>query len=67
MIIEIKGDVSRQERILSMSSSNKGVLCPYQPVLCQEGYCHGCQVYLNWRTRGSSSLNSKASKAQYDE
>jgi len=37
-----------RERIFSISSNNKGLPCPFKPILCQEGYCHGCQIYLDW-------------------
>jgi len=27
--------------------SMKGKPCPYKQILCQEGYCQDCQVYLD--------------------
>ncbi len=31
-----------------MTESNKGQACPYKFLLCQEGYCSGCQIYLDF-------------------
>ena len=36
----------KDERMFTMSGNNKGMWCPFKPILCQEGYCHGCQIYL---------------------
>jgi len=36
----------KQERIFSISRNNKGLPCPFKPILCQEGYCKECQIYL---------------------
>lgn len=38
-------------RIFSISANNKGLACPFKPTLCQEGYCEGCQIYLDWQKR----------------
>lgn len=40
------------ERVFSISSNNKGLPCPFKPILCQEGYCHGCLIYLDWQKLG---------------
>ncbi|MBA7629970.1 hypothetical protein ES703_37478 [subsurface metagenome] len=40
--------MSKQERIIRISGSNKGLMCPFKPTLCQEGYCEQCQIYLEW-------------------
>jgi len=29
--------------------NNKGKPCPYNPILCQEGWCSGCQIYLDYQ------------------
>jgi len=39
----------KQERIFSTSSNNKGLPCPFKLILCQEGYCHQCEIYLDWQ------------------
>lgn len=31
------------------TGSMKDKPCPYKPITCQEGYCHGCQIYLHWQ------------------
>jgi len=28
--------------------NHKGQKCPYKDILCQEGYCSGCQVFIDW-------------------
>ena len=42
----------REERIFSMSGNNKGLWCPFKAISCQEGYCHECQIYLDWQKQG---------------
>ena len=44
--------MSKQERIFGISRDNKGLMCPFQPIVCQEGYCKACQIYLDWQKRG---------------
>ena len=39
---------TRQVRIPRISGNNKGLMCPFKPILCEEGYCRGCQIYLDW-------------------
>jgi hypothetical protein len=29
-------------------SNNKGLPCPFKPIICQEGFCKECQIYLDW-------------------
>ena len=43
------GNMLRVVRIFSISGNNKGLACPFKPVLCEEGYCHDCQIYLDWQ------------------
>lgn len=26
--------------------NNKGKTCPYKDILCQEGYCNGCWIFI---------------------
>ncbi len=35
--------------MFSISGNNKGLLCPFKPIRCQEGYCRDCQIYLDWQ------------------
>ena len=44
----------KQERIFNISRNNKGLTCPYKPILCQEGHCRECQIYLDWQKLGRS-------------
>ena len=37
-----------QERLFRISENNKGLMCPFKGVVCQEGYCEKCQIYLDW-------------------
>ena len=30
-------------------TNNRGLWCPFKPVVCQEGYCARCQIYLDWQ------------------
>lgn len=30
----------------------KGLPCPFKPIVCEEGYCHQCQTYLDWEKQG---------------
>ena len=39
---------TRQARILRILESNKGLMCPFKTILCEEGYCRECQIYLDW-------------------
>lgn len=36
---EVEDDMPKEKRIFRISSNNKGLLCPFKPSLCQEGYC----------------------------
>lgn len=31
------------------TESLKGKPCPYKPILCQEGFCQDCQIYLDFK------------------
>ena len=33
--------------------SMKGKQCPYKPIMCQEGYCKDCQVYIARKQAGN--------------
>ena len=35
-------------RYYTVSGNNKGLPCPYKVMLCQEGFCGECQVFLDW-------------------
>ena len=41
----------------SISGNNKGLPCPFQDTICQEGYCRYCQIYINFQTHGPASQN----------
>ncbi|MDD4466047.1 MAG: hypothetical protein PHY25_05165 [Dehalococcoidales bacterium] len=48
----------KEERRFSISGNNKGLVCPFRLLLCQEGYCSGCQIYLDWlQEEGHSTIN----------
>jgi len=44
--------MSEQERKFTISGNNEGLSCPFKPILCEEGHCHDCQIYLDWQKRG---------------
>ena len=37
---------------------HKGYPCVYKPILCQEGYCSDCAVYLE-KSRGRAWVNEE--------
>ena len=39
--------VSGERRKYSIQENNKGLICPYEPIICQEGFCQGCMIYLS--------------------
>jgi len=50
----------RLKRIFNKPSSKKGLWCPFSPILCQEGYCHECQIYSDWLKRNNAGTNPKS-------
>ena len=34
-------------RRFNVAGNNKGLPCPFKSITCQEGYCSGCQIYLD--------------------
>ena len=49
----------KQERAFYMSGDNKGLVCPFKPLTCQEGYCCECQIYLEWQDTNNPLSDSK--------
>ena len=41
----------QHKRMFNLAGNNRGLPCPFSPVVCQEGYCHQCQIYLDWQKR----------------
>ncbi len=41
--------MDRSGIIRQLEDNHKGTWCPYKQVLCQEGYCSECQVFLDVR------------------
>jgi len=41
-----------QKRTFKISGNNKGLMCPFKAIVCQEGYCKTCQIYLDWQKGG---------------
>ena len=57
------GGSAKGEREFGISRGNKEFDCPFKPILYQEGYCHGCQAYLNRqknRKAGTRATNKRA-------
>ncbi len=48
--------MSKQERVFGVSSNNKGLPCSFQRILCQEGFCHNCQIYLDRLEVGAEEI-----------
>ena len=38
----------KRKRIFSISGNNRGLACPFMPIVCQEGCCKQCQIYLTF-------------------
>jgi len=54
------GKMLKQERIFRISGNNKGLMCPFKGVVCQEGSCTECQIYLDWqKLRGKKRYRQK--------
>ena len=41
-----------QEGLFRESGNNIGLACPFKPIICEVGYCHQCEVYLDWQKLG---------------
>ena len=48
--------MTKEEMVVTTSANNNGLLCPFKLVLCQEGYCHECRIYLDWQRKKSGSV-----------
>jgi len=46
---EVREHSKKPERIFSISGNSKGLRCPFKPIVCLEGYCRECQIYLDWQ------------------
>ena len=44
--------MTKQERIFKISGNNKGLMCPFKAIVCQEGGCKTCQIYLDRQKGG---------------
>jgi len=49
--LESGGQILGQGRTFSLSGDNKGLMCPFNRVVCEAGYCGKCETYLHWRPR----------------
>ena len=39
--------------------NHKGEWCPYTDIFCQEGYCSGCEIFLEHKKGGIKKKNGK--------
>ena len=46
----------KREGLFRISGDNKGLVCPFKPITCQEGACKECGIYLDWQKRGEIML-----------
>jgi len=44
------GKCISQNNIRRTTMFNKGRPCPYSPIVCQEGFCNRCYIYLSRMT-----------------
>lgn len=49
------------------TESLKGTICPYHPIRCQEGWCAGCQIYIDHRGGGKREKIYKAIKKHRED
>lgn len=42
----------KTERIFKISRDNRGLVCPFKLIVCEEGYCYQCQTYRDWEGQG---------------
>ena len=42
----------KKDRVFCISGNNKGLVCPFKSIICQEGYCSECQLYFDWQKSG---------------
>ncbi len=42
----------KQEGLFRVSGNNWGLVCPFSEIVCQRGYCHLCETYLDWEKSG---------------
>jgi len=42
----------KREGLFWVSGNNEGLTCPFKPLICERGYCHQCQIYLDWQKKG---------------
>jgi len=47
--VDLEDNMPKERRVFSISGGNKGLLCPFKSTICQEGFCHECQIYLDWQ------------------
>ena len=45
-------NIPMQERLFRESENNRGLACPFKPIICEVGYCHQCEIYLAWQKLG---------------
>jgi len=45
-----------RRRVFRISGNNKGLMCPFKLILCQEGYCSQCQIYIDWQKQAAAGI-----------
>ena len=48
------------DKVLNSLTNHFGTSCPYKLLLCQEGFCTNCQIFLDYR-------NSDAKVDKFDK
>ncbi len=41
-------NMPEQEGLFRISGNNKGLMCPFGPIVCPGNYCPVCPIYLDW-------------------
>jgi len=40
-----------EKRKFSLPGDNRELLCPFNGIVCEEGYCWICKIYAHWRKK----------------
>ena len=46
----------KREGLFRVSGNNKELACPFKAIVCQQGYCGKCPIYLDWQKLGEVVL-----------
>ena len=41
-----------EKRKFTLPGDNRGLLCPFERIVCEEGDCRICKIYADWQKKG---------------